>query len=101
MIGVAQTLDTLECTNTAMEPGPNSVLILMARLLGIKVDTVCRVRLTAIDWPSAPFSMTGVAQTPGTPECTNTAMETGSNSVLKLMVRLLVMTAGYFGLLGP
>ena len=94
-------MGTRECTNTVLDRGSNSVLILMVRLLGIKVDTVCRFRLTAIDWPSAPFSMTGVAQTLGTPECTNTAMEPRSNPVLMLMVRLLVMTAGYFGLLGP
>ena len=77
--------------NTAMEPGPNSVLTSMVRLLVIKVEAVCRFRLTAIDWPSAPFSMTGVAQTLGTAECTNTAMEPRSNAVLILMVRLLVI----------
>ena len=68
---MAQTPFTRESTNTVMEPtGHNLVVILMVRLLGIKVDTVCRFRLTAIDWPSAPLEMTGVAQALGTPECT-------------------------------
>ena len=93
MMGVAQTLGTRESTNTAMEPGHNSVLILMVRLLVIEVEAVCRFRLTAIDWPSVPTRMTGVAQTLGTRESTNTGMEPGHNSVLILMVRLLVITA--------
>ena len=91
MTGVASTLGTRESTNTAMEPGHNSVLILMVRLLMIEVDGVCRFRLTAIDWPSAPLGMTGVAQTLGTRESTNTAMEPGHNLVPILMVRLLVI----------
>ena len=91
MTGMAPTLGTRESTNTAMQPGYKSVLILLVRLLMIKVDTVCRCRLTAIDWPSVPLIMTGVTQTLGTPESTNTAMQPGYNSVLILMVSILVI----------
>ena len=91
MTGVAQTLGTRESTNTAMEPRHNSVLILMVRLLVTTVDGVCCFRLTAIDWPSAPRGRTGVAQTLGTRESTNTAMKPAHNSVLMLIVRLLVI----------
>ena len=61
-----------------MQPGHNWVVILMVRLLGIKVDTVCRFRLMAIDWPSAPRGMTGVAQVLGTPECTKSVLSLGN-----------------------
>ena len=93
MTGVTQTLGTRESTNTAMKPWHNSVLILMVRLLVIEAEAVCRFRLTAIDWPSVRTRMTGVAQTLGTRESTNTGMEPGHNLVLILMVRLLVIEA--------
>jgi hypothetical protein len=47
-------------TNTAMESGRKSVLILMVRLLVIGVDGVCRFPLTAAAWPSARTGMTGL-----------------------------------------
>ena len=63
----------------------------MVRLLVMQVDLVCRFRLKAIHWPLVPMGIPGVAHTLGTLECTNTTMEPGSNSVLILMARLLVI----------
>ena len=61
----------------------------------IEAETVCRFQLMAIDWPSVPTRMTGVARAPmglmGSRESTNTQMECGHNSVLTLMVRMLVI----------